>query len=126
MRVTAMSLLAVWIILNAVLAFVARVKPLVSAVFAGAAITMAAGLALRSPALADVGLAASLVGPVLYGALVMGRNHLSHHLVLVAVKEPGNPRLRVRVLNRRSDSLSRRTWTGRARTAAPALARREC
>jgi hypothetical protein len=73
MRVTAMPLLAVWIILNAVLAFVARVKPLVSAVFAGAAITMAAGQALRSPALADVGLAASLVGPVLYGALVVAR-----------------------------------------------------
>ncbi len=62
MRVTAMSLLAVWIILNAVLAFVGRVKAFVSAAFAGAAITVAAGLALRSSALADVGLAASVAG----------------------------------------------------------------
>jgi hypothetical protein len=52
MRVIAVSLLGTWVILNAVLAFVARTKLLVSAVFAGSALILAAGPALGIPVLA--------------------------------------------------------------------------
>jgi len=81
MRIAADCLLAAWTVLNLVLATVSRRAPQVAAVFAGAAVLIGAGLLAGSPAVATIGLAGSIVAPVLYGQRVAGRNHLSHHLV---------------------------------------------
>jgi hypothetical protein len=64
-----------------VLAAAARRAPRAAAVFAGAAVLIGAGLLAGSLALVMVGLASSIVAPVLYGQRVAGQNHLSYHLV---------------------------------------------
>lgn len=74
-------LLAAWSVLNLVLAVVARRAPQVAAVFAGAAVLVGAGLLAGSLAVVVVGLASSVIAPVLYGQRVAGQNHLTHHLV---------------------------------------------
>jgi hypothetical protein len=81
MRIAADCLLAAWSVLNLVLAIASRRAPQVAAVFAGAAVLIGAGLLAGSPAVVMVGLAGSIVAPVLYGQRVAGQNHLSHHLV---------------------------------------------
>ena len=82
MRMVADCLLAAWSVLNLVLAVVARRAPQVAAVFAGAAVRWrAAGLLAGSLAVVVVGLASSVIAPVLYGQRVAGQNHLTHHLV---------------------------------------------
>jgi hypothetical protein len=81
MRIAADCLLAAWSVLNLVLAIASRRAPQVAAVFAGAAILVGAGLLAGSPVVVVVGLAGSIVAPVLYGQRLAGQNHLSHHLV---------------------------------------------
>ncbi len=81
MRMVADCLLAAWSVLNLVLAVVARRAPQVAAVFAGAAVLVGAGLLAGSLAVVVVGLASSVIAPVLYGQRVAGQNHLTHHLV---------------------------------------------
>ena len=81
MRIVAECLLAVWAVLNLVLAVASRRALQVAAAFAAAAVLVAAGLLLSTLALVVVGLVSSLVAPVLYGQRVLGHNHLSHHLV---------------------------------------------
>lgn len=80
MRIAADCLLAAWSVLNLVLAGISRRAPLVAAVFATAAILVAAGLLADSPAVILPGLACSVIAPWWYGQRVVGRNHLSHHL----------------------------------------------
>jgi hypothetical protein len=81
MRIVAEGLVAAWSVLNLVLAVATRRAPQVAAVFAGAAVLVGAGLLVSSPAVVLVGLASSIVAPVLYGQRIAGQNHLSHHLV---------------------------------------------
>jgi hypothetical protein len=81
MRIVAICLLALWAALNLLLAGTARTRPAVAAAFAGSGLLIGAGLLLGSSYCAAVGLLGSLLAPVLYGALVLGRNHVSHHLV---------------------------------------------
>jgi hypothetical protein len=85
MRETADCLLAAWSVLNVILSIAARRAPVVASVFAGAAILTGVGALVASPPIVVAGLAASLVGPVLYGQRVAGQNHLSHHLVRAVV-----------------------------------------
>jgi hypothetical protein len=81
MRIAADCLLAVWAALNLVLAVVSRRALLVAAAFALAALLVGAGLLVGSLAVVMLGLASSVVAPVLYGQRVAGENHLSHHLI---------------------------------------------
>jgi uncharacterized membrane protein YuzA (DUF378 family) len=87
MRLVAVCTLAIWAAVNVLLAGVARTRLLVAAVFGGSALVLSAGLLIGSPYCVAAGLAGSLAGPVLYGALIVRHNYLAHHLarfVLVA------------------------------------------
>lgn len=85
MRVLTICTLALWATVNLLLAGPARTRPPVAAVFAGSGLLLGAGLLLGNTYCTAIGLLGSLVAPVLYGALVLRRNHLSHHLVRLLV-----------------------------------------